>query len=285
MTNKKMYLLEVIAFIIIVIVYFFVSVVPDIKKNMGSSDHYINAKEYSNMIEFNIDGKINFAYVINKDNNVYHILFFSKESTCLYNNGIEGNSISEASNNTFKILMEEEYLKANSKISITKYSDNNYDEIKKSIISSFTKYGINTDILELENTIENKGKELGISSVNDPSVILRFIDMYSKEFINNNSADKDKIEITSSTAKKYTDVVYKKIEKYITSNNIQTLEKNNTKLVITMIPIDDGGKYYPSNNSWYYVESGKIYVYIEVGNNFGYCYNGSIENYNKGECK
>lgn len=286
MTDKKMYLLEVIAFIIIVIIYFFVGVLPDVKKSMGSSDHYINAKEYSNMIEFNIDNKINFAYVINKNNIVYHILFFNKESMCLYNNGIEGNSISETSNNTVKILIENNYLKSNSKISLTRYSNNNYEEIKKSIMNSFTKYGINTNIVELENTIENKGKDLGISNVNDKSMMLRFIDMYSKEFINSNSSNKkEKVEINSSTAKKYTDDVYRKIEKYIISNNIQTLDKNNTNLVITMIPIDDEGKYYPSNNSWYYVENSKIYAYIEVGNNFGYCYNGSIENYNKGECK
>ena len=285
MTEKRMYLIEIVIFIVIVIVYFFVEVLPDVKSNMGSSDHYINAKQYSNMIEFNVDNKVNFAYVINKDNKVYHLLFFNDNSVCLYNNGIENTSVSEAINSTFKILIENEYLKSNSKISITRYNDNKYADIKKYIINSLNKYGINTEILELTNTLENKGKELGITNLDDNSMILRFIDIYSKEFINDTGRDNKKVEINSSTAKNYTDDVYKKIEKYVSSNNIQSLDKNNTSLVITMIPVDEDGKYYPSDNSWYYVENSKIYAYIEVGNNFGYCYNGSIENYNKGECK
>ena len=273
MTEKRMYLIEIVIFIVMVIVYFFVEVLPDVKSNMGSSDHYINAKQYSNMIEFNVDNKVNFAYVINKDNKVYHLLFFNDNSVCLYNNGIENTSVSEAINSTFKILIENEYLKSNSKISITRYNDNKYTDIKKYIINSLNKYGINTEILELTNTLENKGKELGITNLDDNSMILRFIDIYSKEFINDTGRDNKKVEINSSTAKNYTDDVYKKIEKYVSSNNIQSLDKNNTSLVITMIPVDE------------YVENSKIYAYIEVGNNFGYCYNGSIENYNKGECK
>jgi hypothetical protein len=55
-----------------------------------------------------------------------------------------------------------------------------------------------------------------------------------------------------------------------------------------MIPADDEFKYYPSINSWYYVNDKKVYAYIEFvidDNNIkSYCYNGSIDLVKEGVC-
>ena len=64
--------------------------------------------------------------------------------------------------------------------------------------------------------------------------------------------------------------------------------KDNTSLIIQVIPADVDGKYYPSSNSWYYIQNGKIYAYIEFSEEnkiYGYCYQGTIESRSKGVCK
>ena len=66
-SDKIVAIIEVIVLLISMIVYFIKVCLPDIKKNIGSSDRIISYTNYLNMFEVNIDGDVNFAFVINKD--------------------------------------------------------------------------------------------------------------------------------------------------------------------------------------------------------------------------
>ena len=283
MKKKTVVILEVLILLISAVIYFYVEVLPDFKKSLGSSDKLINTKKYQNMIEFNIDNNTNFALVLNKDKKVYHIFFFSKTARCLYNKNIENKDYSKSLDIVVNELIENQMLTTTSSIIVTKYNDNNYSEFIKTFKLILNKYNIETNVIEKVNTLEDKAKYLRIDNKNNDS-ILREIDFYSREFLRVNVGEKNNIIITDSNILTYTNNVYKKIENYVINNNIKTQEKNSEELIINLIPADSNGKYYPSSNSYYYVREGKVYAYIEIDNK-GYCYKGSINNYEKGECK
>ena len=88
-SDKIVAIIEVIVLLISMIVYFIKVCLPDIKKNIGSSDRIISYTNYLNMFEVNIDGDVDFAFVVNKDYKINHIMFFSKNTRCLYNQNIE----------------------------------------------------------------------------------------------------------------------------------------------------------------------------------------------------
>ena len=100
--------------------------------------------------------------------------------------------------------------------------------------------------------------------------------------------DKEETVVLSKTnSRTLSDNVYKKIENYIIDNNISNLDKDNDKLLITLIPADTSNKYYPTSNSWYYIKDKKVYAYIELneaGNYYRYCYKGSIDDIKEGAC-
>ena len=83
-SDKIVAIIEVIVLLILMIAYFIKVCLPDIKKNIGSSDKIISYTNYLNMFEINIDGDVNFAFVINKDYKINHIMFFSKNTRCLW---------------------------------------------------------------------------------------------------------------------------------------------------------------------------------------------------------
>ena len=54
-----------------------------------------------------------------------------------------------------------------------------------------------------------------------------------------------------------------------------------------MIPADEEETLFPTSNSWYHYQDGKLTAYIELSNNnadTGYCFQGSVDSYKKGEC-
>ena len=82
--NKYRILLEIVILIVLLIYSFSKVVVPNYHKIFGSSDKFINTSKYESMVEFKI-GETNFGLVLNNKKEVYHILYFDKTSTCLYN--------------------------------------------------------------------------------------------------------------------------------------------------------------------------------------------------------
>ena len=159
MNRKTRILIEILILIVAAVVYFFIEVWPDFKKLFGSSDHFINTKVYKNMFEFNIDSSINFALVVNEDKEIYHIFFYNENSKCLYNKNIENKNVDDALSSVVKILIDKNYLKNTSNVSVTKYDNFYDDEFYNSLNSILKKYHINININYNEATLINKAKE------------------------------------------------------------------------------------------------------------------------------
>lgn len=287
MTEKKFKIILEILIIIGAMSWYIVTIaIPDVKSKIGSSDKFINISEYSNMIEFNINNTVNFAIIINKDKKISNILFFENQSLCLYNKEIEDTNIDKGINEIVKILIENDYLKQTSTITLTKYKDNNYLQVKNNLKEKLNYFNIPIVINENKNTLKNKAKELEIDNQSSDEKYIRQLDLYSKEIIQQKDSSDNEIppELTESLAKEYADNVYKELEKYINTNNITNQDRLSSDIPIHLIPAEKSGKYYPNINSWYYVENSSIYAYIEFNNNFSYCYKGAIDKYTKGEC-
>ena len=94
-------------------------------------------------------------------------------------------------------------------------------------------------------------------------------------------------DITEDQAKEYANNVYKKIENYVSENNIINQDINNATLPITLIPATSSGNVFPDSTSWYYVQDSKVYAYISIthnSKNYSYCYQASTDEYKKGQC-
>jgi len=293
MEKKLTIALEIILLIVISTFITIKNVIPEYKSSIGSSDGFIKTKLYKNMFEVNIDNNVRYAYVIDENSNVYHMLFFDMNSTCLYNKNLEKHSVSDAVLESVKILIENDYLKNTSKITITKYDDFYYNSFIKIFKSCLNKYGISTNIITNSNALEKLCEEFELDYSESNEYALKELDIYSKEFTRvkkNSISDKssDSTEyIREDNAREYTNNVYKKVKRYILDNKITSMDKYDNRLSISSIPADKDLKYYPSPNSWYYVKDGKLYAYIEIidnGTSYSYCYNGSIDLNKNGEC-
>lgn len=284
MEKKIIIILEILIIGVAFLAYTFKEAIPEYKKTIGSSDKFINTEIYNKMYEFNIDNKINFSIIIDENNNIYHMFFFDKESTCLANKNIENNKLEEGLKKIYIGLIEKNYLTNTSSIHIIRYD--NKENIVYDLVSNLNKfYNINGNTTISDSTIENKINELQLES--DVESYLKDLDLYSKEYIRlTKNVVLSKEEAINTRA--YSDNVYSKITNYMNMNGISDLTINDTTLVINMIPGDDEYKYYPSINSWYYVKDKKVYAYIEFiindNNVKGYCYEGSIDLVKEGAC-
>ena len=285
MENKVVFILELLVVFGLFIFYLVAEAIPEYKKSLGSSDRFINEKLYDKMYEFNIDNNINFSIIVDKNNKIYHMFFFNKDSASLANKNIENNTLEEGLNQIYLKLINSKLISNTSNISIIRY-DTNDNNIYDLIVNYNNKYNITGLINISDSTINNKVNELEIE-VNGNKSYLKYIDLYSKEFIRlkkNSVLSKEEAFNTRNLS----DNVYTKISNYISMNGITDLNVNDTNLIINMIPADDEFKYYPSISSWYYVKDKKIYAYIEFiidDNNIkGYCYEGSIDSVKEGVC-
>ena len=285
--NKIILIIEILIVIAGLLYLLIRDEIPSLKKEYEGSAKLINVKEYNNMYEFNIDNKNNFILVLNKKNIIYHIFFLDNNSVVLYDKGIENKELKESIKIVIEELIKNNYIKTNSKIEITRYNDEYYENFKKVLINNLNKYNINNNIIEKTSNLDNIKQRLNLNG-NSENILLREIDFYSKEVLYNgkntikNDNDNTDTDIkTIDSYRKMCNNIYKKIENYVYQNNdIETLP-------ITVIPADKDGKYYASDNSWYKVKDGKVYAYIEIiedDKKYGFCYEGSIDNIKEGEC-
>jgi len=181
MSNKTKIFLEIIIVIGLFTWYTFQELIPELKKEYGSSDTFLNTNSYQNMIELNIDNKVDFAILINSKKNIYHLFFFDENSTCLYNEGIENKSITKGINSIMSILYLNNYINDLSTITITKYNNNYYQEVNNEIRKYLTTNNNQVTIIEQDKTLEERRKELNIRGENEQS-ILEEMDYYSKGY-------------------------------------------------------------------------------------------------------
>lgn len=286
--EKKLIIIAEIVFVVIAVGYYTVKeLIPDFKKQFGSSDRIVNPEKCTNIIEIKINDDVDYIYLLDNEEKIYHIIFLSPSSLVLYNKNIENNNYDIVNKKSIEQFIKNNYLKTDSKISVTRYNNDNYIKYKDSLLSMLKYYNINTNIIENESDFVEMSKKLGVEP-SSKSKMISELDYYSKELINNNSNNNLKnIVLDKDNSKKFSNNVYKKIEKYIQSNNIENMDMKDTRLIISTIPADDNAKYYPSINSWYYVKNKRIYAYIEFeeNNKYSYCYKGSIDSVYEGECE
>ena len=292
MSDKSIQILKIIILLVLFLGGLFFKYLPEYKKSLGSSDSYIDSANYDDLIEIYIDNKPNFMIVTKKET-INGILFFDKESLCLYNQNIENSKIEDGINIIIEQLIKYDYLKSTSTITFVKYSDKSYQKVTTSFKNYLTELNVPINYIEKTSSLEEKRTLYNIT-VTENEQIIKELELYSKNLVRNNKNDvtnkqESNIseEINEDNVRRFTDNVYIKIEKYIKDNNITNQEVNNTSLPITLIPINEKGNIYPDSSSWYYVQDSKVYAYISIthnNQNYSYCYQSSIDEYKKGQC-
>ena len=279
--NKKVLVIEIAIVVIAILYYVFAIMIPDYQKSQGSSDGFIKANKYQNIIKIKIDDTTDFALVFDTEGKIYHIFFFDNSSVFLYNQNIENKELNSSIKNIITILIENKKKKNNSKIEMVYDNEEHFKNFSKTWKDIEKELSIKTNTSEEVKTLEEIARIYGIETNNITTTLLE-LDLYSKEFIKDKP--KSNIDLDQDTTKKYANEVYKTLENYVEKEKIVNLNKEDVSLPITLIPIEE---YYPTSNSWYYVKEGKVYAYIEFesNNKYSYCYQGSINNRMEGECK
>ena len=292
MKEKYKNILQIVIVFILIICALIFNVIPEYKASQGSSDKYIDAENYTDIVEVKVNNKPNFALIIT-DNQISNILFFDQESLCLYNQNIEGLSIKDGTKKIIELLITNDYLKQDYFLILTKYKNKSYEKTKQYLLTALQDLSVTVNVQEESSSIEQKAKENNITDKDEISS-LKEIELLSKDIVrqhNNDVSYQSTINkpenITQDNSREYTDTVYKKIESYMRSNNITNQTIDNQTLEITKIPANSKGNVFPDSTSWYYIEDSKVYAYISItinNNNYSYCYQASIDVYKKGQC-
>lgn len=274
---KKQYLIEVAITMVLLVGVVLFKFLPEYRQEYGSSDSLIYT-DLSRLVEIKIDG-VDFGYAYNNENKVRAIIFFNNNSTVLYNKNIENLSIDEALTKSLDILYNNKMIRENSIITIIKYQEDSIDY--KSIVDNNLTNKINYSYDEQLSSLNTIKERFNISEEDTSRIIYRLI-LQSKE-VARSSKNNDK-----TSYKEYTDNVYRQLVKYKDTNNIYNEEKDNHTIDISLIPADEDLTMFPTPNSYFYINEGMIFAYIEIdieGNIISYCYNGNINNYDEGVCQ
>ena len=274
---KKQYLIEVAITMVLLVGVVLFKFLPEYRQEYGSSDSLIYT-DLSRLVEIKIDG-VDFGYAYNDENKVRAIIFFNNNSTILYNKNIENLSIDEALTKSLDILYNNKMIRENSIITIIKYQEDSIDY--KSIVDNNLTNKINYSYDEQLSSLNTIKERFNISEEDTSRIIYRLI-LQSKE-VARSSKNNDK-----TSYKEYTDNVYRQLVKYKDTNNIYNEEKDNHTIDISLIPADEDLTMFPTPNSYFYINEGMIFAYIEIdieGNIISYCYNGNINNYDEGVCQ
>ena len=274
---KKQYLIEVAITMVLLVGVVLFKFLPEYRQEYGSSDSLIYT-DLSKLVEIKIDG-VDFGYAYNDENKVRAIIFFNNNSTVLYNKNIENLSIDEALTKSLDVLYNNKMIRENSIITIIKYQEDSIDY--KSIVDNNLTNKINYSYDEQISSLNTIKERFNISEEDTSRIIYRLI-LQSKE-VARSSKNNDK-----TSYKEYTDNVYRQLVKYKDTNNIYNEEKDNHTIDISLIPADEDLTMFPTPNSYFYINEGMIFAYIEIdieGNLISYCYNGNINNYDEGVCQ
>lgn len=278
--DKITNIITIIVVIVVFLLLIIFKIIPDLKTIRGSSDTYINYDKYDTVIGIKININTDFLLVIT-DNKVENIVFLSNNSLYLYNQNIEGNTLSKSLTDIINILRNNDVLL--DELTLIKYQSNtSYDNVKKILTT-------NLNVEKLTSTYQLLAEEYNIKTYQDNTEQLQAIETYSKEltrkYKNEKILEETINEYTKNEVKSYADNVYSKLEVY--AKNVENQEIYSTSLIITDIPANKELTLYPSVDSWYYIKNHQVYAYINLKtttNNYDFCYNGSIDNMKEGKC-
>lgn len=278
--NKKLVILLEIVLIIVGITYYVVKIgIPEYKASMGSSDPFINSKKYNNLIEIKINQNTDFGIIIDEDGNINHLFFFDSSSVFLYNKNIENMKLDKGLKSIIKILMDNSLLSDESSCEIVRVNDKYYSNFM-----IVWKSMLNCNNTEKKTNLKDIAESFGIYE-DSTSSILWNLDFYSKDIVSNSKFYKSS-SIDNSSSRSYADFVYNKLLNIRDKKNITNMKREDVEINISLIPADEDLTIYPTPNSWYYIENGKVFAFIEFvrdGNSYSYCYKGTSDPM-EGEC-
>ncbi|MBQ2640181.1 MAG: hypothetical protein IJF92_05440 [Bacilli bacterium] len=282
--EKKLSSIFVVLVIIGFILYPIITKLPKVISNFGLNNvlHY---KNYKTMIEFDIKDGPDFAIVLDRNNKVLTHLCFNDKSIIINNKNIDNINYKKSINIIFKKLYETDSI--NNDITITYYDNYSLMNNTTNKVKNNLNNNIDINIKQKKSKLISKAKKLNIKETKYNRIII-MLNMYSSEVINE-SKKKDRVvnkKIDIDDYKEYSKVVYNKLEKYKSVNNIVNQDINDSKFKIYNIPASDN--IYPDNDSWYYIKDNRLYAYIRfVFKNgiYDICYTGSVENFNEGSCE
>lgn len=256
-------------------------------KNQGSSEKIIGTWNYQTMFEIKIDDTFDIGMVVNKKEIVYHLFFFHPSSRIFYNQELEGHSLQETTKMILSTLIKKKILTASSSVEMVYYGDLLKDDFSHSVFEVLEEYNLSNTPIFTQTTLEERAKVLEIGSTSK-TIILWGMEALSQDIVHSSEELPEvEKELTKDSAREYADNVYKKLEKLLQSTNLTDFTKNQPPFLLQTIPADSDGIYYPTNNSWYFANSGKITAYIEFtdkNTSYKFCYKGNIEKVSEEEC-
>lgn len=283
--EKKLSSILVVVIIIGFLLYPVVTKLPKVMKDFGLNN-YMQYKNYKTMLEFNIKDGPDFAIVVNKNNKVLTHFYFNKEALDIKNEKIDNINYKESITRIFEKLYEDDI---STDITITSYDNHSLtNSAVDSVNNSVSNYGLKSNIKQNKSKLQNKSKQLNLKEKKRNRIFI-LLSMYSSDVanggINRKSKNIVKREIDTDKYKEYSVIVYKKLEKYQSINNVVNQNINESSFNIYNVPASDD--IYPDKDSWYYIKNGKVYAYIKFVSNediYNICYNGDVDNYNEGSC-
>ena len=267
------------------IIYYSMKTIPKQLKEYGL-ENYFSYKNYTTMIEFNYDKGEDFAIVLDKNNKVITTFCFNNKSIVISKLKLDKKDYKTAINKVLNRLYKEK--RTNKELTITIYD--NYkllEKIEKIINKQHKKKNIKIKIIKKKSKLINKAKSLKIKEKTNNKILIE-LSVKSSDIINKKHKETETSKektLTKENAKEYSDIVYDKLLKYQSSNNILNQDIKNNNVKINTIPAKDN--YYPDSDSWYYIKDGKVYAYIKYSyknNIFESCYLGSKDKYKEGKC-
>ena len=260
--DKIVKIISIIIMIIAIFVLIVYKYIPEYKNSIGSSDNYLNITTYKEMIKIKLSTGPQFILVADDSNKIIKILFTNKSSLCLYNKNIENNTIKNSIVKTLENLSNSYYLD-NASIEITTYSSQNIkNELVKLLKESYSNILIkeNNESLTTEEELSYLQEQQEKSQKN------------IRDYKNNKLISSIEASLSEDDAYKYAENVCIKLQQYATK--IENQEKNSPNFPIQLMQGETDKNIYPSSKSWYYINNGKVFGYINFKSeeyDYSYC--------------
>ncbi|HIR49051.1 MAG TPA: hypothetical protein IAB35_03645 [Candidatus Faecimonas gallistercoris] len=292
--EKRLYILEIIAIFIVVIILFIFKAWPEYQASLGSSEKMFSNKEYATAIEVKVANGPEFFLVINEKNNLSFIFIENQKTAVLVNQNIEGKNINKAIPEIIEKLIDN-HLIENQTITLINYKDDTvFKKVVSLVQSTLNENQTTSQIIEEKSTLQIKAEQENISATQDSEILweLYFIsrelmdDIKDTTTTSNEQTSSEK-EITEDQAAMYADTIYQKINTYMINAKVKNQNRNNEDMPIQYIPGDNNNEIYPTTSSWYYIKNYKVYAEIGIpskNREYIFCYNGSQEEKRKGSC-
>lgn len=286
--KKKLVVMMISLLVIVLIILLGSYILYKIIFNELTDNIKLEPENYLTSVE--IKSKSNFMLFINKEKKISNIIFLNGYGIkSLYKKKIENKSINKGIEIIVNSLKNNNEFDGNEQFKLINYGDNAiFDKIKIEFNKQFVIYGIDKYILSDKSTLELKLDNLDVTNIKQRDQQLKklydiSINLISVYRNNENEYSKMKEEAISL----YANNLYSKLVNY--ANNITYQEKNSSKGIdITTINATDdyNNELYATGDSWYYIENGLVYAYINFKYNnksYSYCYKGS-STHTKGLC-